>query len=92
MIILRCRTCRGKGEITNEQHLICESLKSHDAKRYFHIRMEDSAEVENEIEPDACNNVPETVPCPVCDGMGTIAFDDDDWDLQIVEEGEDVVS
>ena len=54
--------------------------------------MEDSAEVENEIEPDACNNVPETVPCPVCDGMGTIAFDDDDWDLQIVEEGENVVS
>jgi RecJ-like exonuclease len=87
MIILRCRICKGTGEIPNEQYKICQSLKSHKTKKYFHIMMEDSPGDNELMEQDACNNVPETVSCPACDGVGTIAFSEEDWDLQIVTEG-----
>jgi rubredoxin len=33
---------------------------------------------------EACNSVPEKVECPVCEGAGEIAFDEDEWELQIV--------
>ena len=89
MIILRCRTCRGTGEIPNTQYKICQSLKYHDTKKYFHIMTGDSQGDDELMEQDACNNVPETVTCPVCEGAGTIAFDEEEWDLQIVAEGEE---
>ncbi len=44
MIILRCRACNGTGEVTNEQYRICQALKSHAAKRYFHYPMEEVLE------------------------------------------------
>lgn len=86
MIILRCRTCKGTGEIPNEQYRICQSLTSHDTKKYFHIMMEHTSENGEMMDQDACNNVPEMLPCPACDGVGTIAFDEEDWDLQVVTE------
>ena len=85
MIILRCRICNGTGEITNEQYRICEALKSHATKRYFHLPMDEAAGDEREPQKqEACNSVPETVECPVCEGVGEIMFDEDEWDLKIV--------
>jgi RecJ-like exonuclease len=85
MIILRCRSCNGTGEVTNEQYKICQALKSHATKRYFHLPMDEAAGDEREPQQhDACNSVPEKVECPVCEGAGEIAFDEDDWELQIV--------
>ena len=43
MIILHCRTCNGTGEVTNEQFRICQALKSHATKRYFHLPMDEEA-------------------------------------------------
>ena len=40
-ILLRCRLCKGTGEIPNEQYRIIQKLKSHDIKKYFHMPTED---------------------------------------------------
>lgn len=88
-ILLRCRNCKGTGEIPNEEHRLCEALKSHTVKKYFHIPTEDEVGSNQEVPPDACNGVPETIPCPVCDGAGTIAFDEDEWDLQVTDDEND---
>jgi rubredoxin len=85
MIILRCRTCNGTGEVTNEQYRISEALKSHATKRYFHLPKDEAAGDERETQKqEACNSVPEKVECPVCEGVGEIMFDEDEWDLKIV--------
>jgi len=90
MIILHCRTCNGTGQVTNEQFRICQALKSHATKRYFHLPMDEEAGDENEPQHhDACNSVPEKVECPVCEGAGEIAFDEDDWDLKIVADDDE---
>lgn len=89
MIIIRCRTCNGTGEVTNEQYRICQALKSHETKRYFHLPMETESTDESDQQQDACNNVRETVECPVCEGAGEIAFDEDDWELRIVADADD---
>lgn len=90
MIILHCRTCNGTGRISNEQFRICEALTSHETKRYFHLPIEKgSPDDEDQQQDDACNNVPATVECPVCRGVGEIAFDEDDWDLRIEADIED---
>jgi hypothetical protein len=91
MILLKCRKCGGTGEIPNEQFLICQGL-SPETKRYFHIQTEDSLEEEDDRQHDACRNIPEKVPCPVCEGVGTLAFDEDEWELRIVADEEDITS
>ncbi len=88
-ILLRCRQCNGTGEVPNEEHRLCEALKSHTLKKYFHIPTEDEIASNQDTPPDACNGVPETIPCPVCEGAGTIAFDEEEWDLQILDEEEE---
>jgi RecJ-like exonuclease len=87
MIILQCRRCGGTGEIPNEQFRICQEL-SLETKRYFHIQTENVTENKDERQYDACRNVPEKIPCPVCDGVGIIAFDEDEWELRIVADEE----
>lgn len=84
MIILRCRRCNGTGQIPNEQYQICQALASHETKRYFHIPTDNQVGEDEERQHDACKNVPESVECPVCEGAGTIAFDDEDWEIRIV--------
>jgi RecJ-like exonuclease len=90
MIILQCRRCGGTGEITNEQFRICQEL-SPETKRYFHIQTEDVLEEEDVRQHDACRNISEKIPCPNCDGVGIIAFDEDDWDLRIVADEEEAL-
>jgi len=84
MIILRCRRCKGTGLIQNEQYQICQALSSPDTQRYFHIPTEDQVGDDEDLQHDACRNVAEYVECPVCDGAGTIAFDDEEWEIRIV--------
>lgn len=85
MIILRCRSCNGTGQVTNEQYVICQALKSHATKRYFHLPMDEAAGDEREPPGhDACNGVPEKVECPICEGAGEIEFDEEDWELKVV--------
>jgi len=92
MIIIRCRSCHGTGKVTNEQYRVCQALRSHEAKRYFHLMMEnDSAGEDEERQHDACTGIPEKVDCPVCEGAGEIAFDEDDWELKIVADADDAV-
>ncbi|MDH7510911.1 MAG: hypothetical protein QHH04_07710 [Methanolinea sp.] len=83
-ILLRCRLCKGTGEIPNEQFRICRELKSHDIKKYFHMPTEDEVPSDDAVPPDACNGIPERVQCPVCEGAGTIEFDEEEWELRIV--------
>jgi DnaJ-class molecular chaperone len=40
----------------------------------------------HEIKNDGCNGVPERIECPDCDGAGVLSFDEDEWDLQIIDE------
>lgn len=87
-ILLRCRNCNGTGEVPNEEHLLCSELKSHRVKQYFHIPTEEEI-ASDDVPPDACNGAPETIPCPVCEGNGTIEFDEDEWDLQIIADEEE---
>jgi len=89
MIILRCRRCSGTGLIPNEQYHICQALPSEETKRYFHIPTEEQVGDDEDRQHDACRNVPEYVECPICDGAGTIAFEDEEWEVRIVAD-EDV--
>lgn len=84
MIVLTCRRCHGTGMVQNEQFQICEALPSDETRRYFHIPTEDQVGEEEDRQHDACRNVPEQVECPVCEGTGTIVFDEDDWEIRIV--------
>ena len=88
-ILLRCRLCRGTGEIPNEQYRICRELRSHEIKKYFHMPTADEVSSDDDLAPDACNSIPEKIQCPVCEGAGTVEFDEDEWELQIVSEGEE---
>ncbi|MCQ8894121.1 MAG: hypothetical protein NQU46_05770 [Methanolinea sp.] len=88
-ILLRCRLCKGTGEIPNEQYRICQALRSHDVKKYFHMPTEDEVQTDTNVPQDACNGIPEKVECPVCEGAGTVEFDEDEWELQIVADEED---
>jgi hypothetical protein len=87
MIILQCRRCNGTGEIPNEQFRICQEL-SPETRRYFHIQSEDTIEDEDGRQHDACRNIPERIACPVCEGIGTITFEEDEWELRIVADEE----
>lgn len=87
MILLQCRNCKGTGEIDNEQFRICKDL-SPETKRYFHIQTEDSLEEADATSHDACRSVPEKVQCPVCEGVGIIVFDEDEWELKIVADSD----
>lgn|GEM_PF-844513 len=86
MIILRCRRCKGTGMIPNRQYHICQALPSHEVRRYFHIPTDEQAGEDEGMQQDACRNVPETVECPVCEGAGMMVFDEDDWELQVIDE------
>lgn len=88
-IVLRCRLCRGTGEVPNEQFRICQELRSHEVKKYFHMQADDLQNSDDEIPPDACNGIPERIPCPACEGSGTLEFDEEEWDLQIVSGDEE---
>jgi hypothetical protein len=85
MIILTCRRCKGSGSIENDQFRICQELKSHEVKKYFHMSMGDTTG-EGEDQQDGCNRVPERIECPDCDGAGVLSFDEDEWDLRIIDE------
>lgn len=90
MIVLRCRRCNGTGTVQSEQYKICQALSSPAIKRYFHLPMDNEAGDEEEPrQHDACNSVPEKVQCPVCEGAGEIAFDEDEWEIRIIAD-EDV--
>jgi RecJ-like exonuclease len=84
MIILKCRVCNGTGEILNEQFQICQAISSHEIKRYFHLPTEDQVDEDTDRQHDACRNIPEKITCPVCEGNGSITFDEDEWELRIV--------
>ncbi|MDD1720251.1 MAG: hypothetical protein LUQ25_09345 [Methanoregulaceae archaeon] len=86
MILLTCRRCKGTGEIPNEQYEICMALRSDEAKRYFRMHMNHEDKDGNDI-PDGCEMV-QSVPCPDCDGAGRLSFDEEEWELRVVEEGE----
>ncbi len=88
MIVLKCRRCKGTGLIPNEQFQICQALPSHETRRYFHIPTGDQVGEDEDRQQDACRNVPESIECPVCEGAGTIVFDEDDWELRIVGDDE----
>jgi DnaJ-class molecular chaperone len=88
-ILLTCRRCKGTGEIPNEQYRICQALESHETRRYFHIKTEDTVEEDQLPESDGCKEVPEMVECPVCNGVGQIEFDEEEWQLRIISD-EDV--
>ncbi len=90
-ILLTCRRCKGSGVVPNEQYRICQELKSHDIKKYFHMPTEDMVSDDDLTEQNGCNTVTETMTCPVCDGAGSLAFDDDEWDIQIIADEEDIV-
>jgi DnaJ-class molecular chaperone len=85
MIILTCRRCKGNGSIENDQYRLCQEIKSHEIRKYFHMPM-DVTTRENEEPRNGCNGVPEYVECPDCDGAGVLSFDEDEWDLQIIDE------
>ncbi len=89
-ILLRCRLCKGTGEIPNEQYRIAQELKSHDIKKYFHMPTEDDMTSTDGVFTDAYDSIPERVQCPVCEGAGTVAFDEDEWELQVIDDEEDV--
>jgi hypothetical protein len=89
-IILTCRRCRGTGIIANEHFEICKALKSDEARRHFHVhakaeRLESDAE--EALAAAECGESP-TMSCPQCNGEGSLEFDDDDWDLTVVNEEE----
>jgi len=89
-IILTCRRCKGTGIIANEHFEICKALKSDEARRHFHVhakaeRLESDAE--EALAAAECGESP-TMSCPQCNGEGSLEFDDDDWDLTVVNEEE----
>jgi len=49
---------------------------------------EDDVSSDDAVTPDACNGIPEKVQCPVCEGAGTVEFDEDEWELRIVADEE----
>jgi RecJ-like exonuclease len=85
MIRLTCRRCKGTGTIPNVAYEVCRTMQSHDAKRYFYINQEHSPGEENE-KGDGCAVHEKTVPCPQCDGEGSLEFDEDEWELTVVPE------
>ena len=89
-ILLRCRTCKGTGEIPNKEFQICQELKSHDTKKYFHIPTEDEIVNHDSNEPNGCNKIPEKIPCPTCNGEGVLELDEEDWDIRIVADEDDL--
>jgi DnaJ-class molecular chaperone len=90
-ILLTCRRCKGTGQVPNEQYLVCQALESHETRRYFHMKTEDTVSDDELPESDGCKEVPETVECPVCNGAGQIEFDEEEWQLRIIADEEDVV-
>lgn len=51
---------------------------------------EDMVSDDDLSDQNGCNTVTETITCPVCDGEGSLAFDDDEWDIQIIADEEDI--
>ncbi|NTV00503.1 MAG: hypothetical protein HGA55_05200 [Methanoregulaceae archaeon] len=90
MIILECRQCKGSGRIPNEQFRICQEL-SPETRKYFHLRTDDAMDEDPEGQHDACQDIPEMVECPVCEGFGIITFDEDEWELRIVADEEETL-
>jgi len=90
MIILQCRRCNGTGKIPNEQFRLCQEL-SPETRRYFHLRTDEAIDEDDQGRHDACHDIPELVECTVCDGFGTITFDEDEWELRIVADEEETL-
>jgi hypothetical protein len=92
MIRLTCHRCRGSGEVPNEQYEICQSLKNEQVQRYFRMKTGEEGEPEENVLQDGGCEMARTVGCPVCDGEGVLEFDEEDWDLRVIddeEEGDD---
>lgn len=87
-IILTCKRCKGSGIIVNEHFEICKALKSDEARRHFHVhakaeRLESDAD--EALAMAECGESP-TVPCPRCNGEGTLEFDEDEWEIAVVND------
>jgi len=67
-ILLRCRLCKGTGEIPNEQYRIAQELKSHDIKKYFHMPTEDDMTSNDSVFTDAYDSIPGKSPVPCLRG------------------------
>ena len=88
MIVLTCRRCKGSGEVPNLQYEICQKMTSAAARQHFCIPEEEECEDAEEWVRLGCAHE-RTLPCPVCGGDGVLEFDEEEWDLSIVEdEGE----
>jgi hypothetical protein len=90
-ILLTCKLCKGTGVIPNERFEICRVIKSEEVKRHFRLHTETE---EIEEEPDEAGievecGEPPTVRCPRCDGDGVLEFDEDEWELMVVHEGDE---
>jgi RecJ-like exonuclease len=87
MLILKCKRCKGTGRIPNEKYELCKTMRSEEAIRYFGItEIDDSKDCEEWIRAGC--GLEETVSCPICQGAGSIAYRDRDWELTIVPEDE----
>ncbi len=92
-ITLKCKHCKGTGEVPNEQFEICKGLKSDELKRHFriHVHAEDLEDGTQDDLREAVCDEPPTQPCPQCNGEGVLTFDEDAWELVVSgdEEGEE---
>ena len=89
MIRLTCRRCKGTGTIPNIAYEICRTAQSHDVKRYFYFNREDVPR-EGDDQGNGCAVHEKTVPCPQCEGEGSLEFDEDEWELTVVPEEDEV--
>ena len=85
-IILTCKRCNGTGHIANEYFQIWKALKSDEARRHFHVhakveRLE--ADKDEALIVTGCGESPD-IPCPRCNGEGTLEFDEEMWEITVV--------
>ena len=84
MIRLTCRLCKGTGTIPNIAYEMCRT-NSPGARRHFYY---DYYEVPDEVGEgsNGCAVHEKTVPCPRCDGNGSLEFDEEEWELSVIPE------
>lgn len=85
VILLICRKCNGSGKVTNEDYQVCMNASSDAIRKYYHIHLHSDGENHSipENEYADCQNIPQTMTCPVCDGDGILEFSEEDWQLKI---------
>jgi hypothetical protein len=69
--------------VPNEKYLLCKTMKSQEARKYFGLSDDEEREPSEEWIRTGCG-LDENVTCPVCEGAGKLEYNDEDWELTVI--------